>query len=73
MRIVATIPKNSNKLLVVLYTAWVFFLCGFNPHGAFCKKLREGLEIEAGNLLNLKEEFRQGAVVSTRVKRGFGR
>ena len=40
------------------------------------RKLREGVDIVSGNqdiLLNLKEEFLQGAVPSTRVQRGFGR
>jgi hypothetical protein len=40
------------------------------------RKLREGVDIVAGNqdiLLNSKEEFLQGAVPSTRVQRGFGR
>ena len=39
------------------------------------RKLREGVEIVAGNqdiLLNSKEEFLQGAVPSTRTQRGFG-
>ena len=37
---------------------------------------REGVEIIAGNpdlLLNIKEEFLQGAVPSTRTQRGFGK
>ena len=40
------------------------------------RKLREGVDIVAGNqtiLLNSKEEFLQGAVPSTRAQRGFGR
>ena len=39
------------------------------------RKLREGVDIVAGNqdiLLNSKEEFLQGAVPSTRAQRGFG-
>ena len=39
------------------------------------RKLREGVDIVAGNqdiLLNSKEEFLQGAVPSTRTQRGFG-
>ena len=39
------------------------------------RRLREGVEIVAGNqtiLLNSKEEFLQGAVPSTRTQRGFG-
>ena len=39
------------------------------------RKLREGVEIVAGNqdiLLNSKEELLQGAVPSTRTQRGFG-
>ena len=42
----------------------------------FIRKIREGVEIVAGNqdiLMNSKEEFLQGAVPSTRVQRGFGR
>ena len=40
------------------------------------RRLREGVEIVAGNqtiLLNSKEEFLQGAVPNTRTQRGFGR
>ena len=42
----------------------------------YIRKIREGVEIVAGNqdiLMNSKEEFLQGAVPNTRTERGFGR